>query len=82
MSLTAINRHIAVLEESGLVQRKKSGRVNFLAVRREAVRQLQDWTQQYAVYWGTDNETLENYVAAIEHADASADESSTKERKR
>ena len=81
MSLTAINRHIAVLEESGLVQRKKSGRVNFLAVRREAVRQLQDWTQQFAVYWGTDNETLENYVAAIKHADPSADESSTKERK-
>ena len=81
MSLTAINRHITVLEESGLVQRKKSGRVNFLAVRREAVRQLQDWTQQYAVYWGTDNETLENYVAAINHADPSADESSTKERK-
>ena len=85
MSLTAINRHIRVLEESGLVQRKKHGRVNFLAVRREALRRLHDWTQQYHAYWGTDAETLENYVAAIERADLDADtdtDTDTKERMR
>jgi DNA-binding transcriptional ArsR family regulator len=82
MSLTAINRHITVLEESGLIQRKKSGRVNFLAVRRDALRQLHNWTQQYTAYWGTDEESLENYVAAVDRAEPSADESNTKERKR
>lgn len=69
MSLTAIHRHITVLEESGLVQRKKSGRVNFLAVRRASLRSIQEWAGQYAVHWGSDDETLDNYIAAIERAD-------------
>lgn len=69
MSLPAINRHIGVLEEAGLVQRRKHGRVNFLALRREPLRRLQDWTNRYHAYWGTDEETLENYIAAIERAD-------------
>ncbi|WP_136709108.1 metalloregulator ArsR/SmtB family transcription factor [Agromyces sp. H66] len=69
MSLPAINRHITVLEESGLVQRRKHGRVNFLALRRDPLRHLHEWTSRYHAYWGTDEETLENYIAAIERAD-------------
>jgi DNA-binding transcriptional ArsR family regulator len=80
MSLTAINRHITVLEESGLVQRKKSGRVNFLAVRRSALRSVQEWAGQYHAHWGTDDETLDNYVAAIQRAgQAAAGRRNTKE---
>ena len=66
MSLTAIHRHITVLEESGVVRRKKSGRVNFLALNRAALLSVQNWAQQYHAYWGTDEESLENYVAAFE----------------
>lgn len=69
MSLPAINRHITVLEEAGLVRRRKHGRINFLALRREPLRRLQDWANRYHAYWGTDEETLENYIAAIERAD-------------
>lgn len=70
MSLTAIHRHITLLEESALVRRKKSGRVNFLALNRATLRRVQDWAQQYHAYWGTDDESLENYAAAIERDDA------------
>jgi DNA-binding transcriptional ArsR family regulator len=66
MSLPAIHRHIHVLEQAKLVQRKKSGRVNFLALDRSALLLMQDWIQQYQAYWGTNKETLENYVARIE----------------
>lgn len=66
LSLPAIHKHIRILERAKLVQRKKSGRVNFLALDRTALRELRDWIEQYHAYWGTNEETLENYVAAIE----------------
>jgi DNA-binding IclR family transcriptional regulator len=51
MSLPAINRHITVLEQSGLVQRKKSGRTNFLALDRAAMRQFQAWAMRFDAAW-------------------------------
>lgn len=65
-SLPAIHRHIKVLERAKLVQRKKSGRVNFLALNRSGLLLMQNWVLQYQAYWGTQEETLENYVASIE----------------
>ena len=38
ISLTAIHRHIRVLEDANLIRRKKSGRVNFLAINRATMR--------------------------------------------
>ncbi len=65
-SLPAIHRHVKVLEEAKLVQRKKSGRINFLALDRSGLLLMQNWILQYQPYWGTQKETLENYVASIE----------------
>ena len=67
-SLPAIHRHIKVLEKAKLVQRKKSGRVNFLALDRTGLLLVQDWIRQYHAYWGTNEETLENYIAGIERS--------------
>ena len=61
LSLPAIHKHIKILEEGGLVIRKKLGRTNFLALNRNSLRVLQDWLSQYHAYWGTNEETLENY---------------------
>ena len=65
-SLPAIHRHIKVLEKAKLVRRKKSGRINFLALDRTGLLLMQDWIHQYHAYWGTNEETLENYIASIE----------------
>jgi DNA-binding transcriptional ArsR family regulator len=71
MSLTAINRHVTVLEEAGLVIRRKAGRVNFLSISRSTMRRVQDWALQYDAMWGTDDESLENYVPAMGNPDSS-----------
>ena len=71
LSLPAIHKHIKVLERAKLVMRKKSGRINFLAIDRTALRELSDWIGQYHAYWGANEETLENYVAGIERANKS-----------
>lgn len=65
LSLPAIHKHIKVLERAKLVQRKKNGRTNFLAIDRTALSELSDWIEQYHSYWGTNEETLENYIAGI-----------------
>jgi DNA-binding transcriptional ArsR family regulator len=61
LSLPAIHKHIHILEEGGMIIRKKLGRTNFLALNRNSLRVLQDWLSQYHAYWGTNEETLENY---------------------
>lgn len=66
LSLPAIHKHIKVLEDACLVQRKKSGRCNFLALNRESLTVLREWIGQYHTYWGHDEESLENYVDRIE----------------
>ncbi len=62
LSLPAIHKHIKVLENAGMIIRKKIGRTNFLTLNRESLRGLQDWVTQYHTYWGSDEETLENYA--------------------
>ncbi len=69
LSLPAIHKHIKVLEAAGLIQRKKSGRTNFLALDKVALGDLQRWLMQFYSGWGNREETLENYVASIERAE-------------
>ena len=71
LSFPPIHKHIKILGRAKLVQRKKSGRTNFLAIDRTALRELHDWIEQYHGYWGTNEETLENYVAGIERVNRS-----------
>lgn len=66
ISLPAIHKHIAFLEEGGYVRRKKSGRTYFLALNRDGLLSAQKWVNQFQAFWGSDDETLENYVSSIE----------------
>jgi DNA-binding transcriptional ArsR family regulator len=65
MSLPAIHRHVIALEDAGLVQRRKSGRVNYLAISRGGLALALDWIGGFNPHWGTDDETLDNYIAAL-----------------
>ncbi len=65
MSLPSIHRHIRVLEEAQLIQRRKVGRTNFVAIKRASLAIAQQWMMQYHVEYGNDDETLENYIVAL-----------------
>ncbi len=65
VSLPAIHRHIRALEEAGLLQRRKVGRVNFVAQKRTGLRTAQEWLGQYRIEFGNDVETLDNYIANL-----------------
>ena len=61
ITLPSMNKHLAVLEKADLIQRKKVGRSNIIALKREALGFAQQWIRKYHTYWGNDRETLENY---------------------
>lgn len=66
LSLPAIHKHIRVLEDAGLLIRRKVGRTNFLALGRQPLRDLQEWVVEFHPYWGSDAETLENYIQHLD----------------
>ncbi len=61
LSLPAIHKHLAILEDAHLIRRRKTGRTTYLTLQRQALRSLQDWLAEFHTYWGTDAETLTNY---------------------
>jgi DNA-binding transcriptional ArsR family regulator len=65
LSLPAIHKHIRALEKASLIERKKVGRTNFVALNKKSLRAVQAWIMQFRADWGNDNETLENYIASM-----------------
>ncbi|WES63977.1 metalloregulator ArsR/SmtB family transcription factor [Microbacter sp. GSS18] len=67
LSLPAIHKHIAVLEDSEMVRRRKVGRTTILALQRAPLRRLQAWVGRFHPDWGTDDEGLDNYADHFLH---------------
>jgi DNA-binding transcriptional ArsR family regulator len=65
LSLPAMNKHVRVLEDAGLVRRRKLGRTTFLTLDRASIRSLQAWLGEFHAYWGTEKESLENYATFL-----------------
>jgi DNA-binding transcriptional ArsR family regulator len=71
LSLPAIHKHVKVLENAGLVSRRKTGRTTFLILNPRRLRLLQEWVGQFHTYWGSDQASFENYQGYL-GADGSA----------
>ena len=51
MSLAGASKHIGILEEAGLLSRRKEGRERICSLDPSGLSALRDWTQQYARFW-------------------------------
>jgi DNA-binding transcriptional ArsR family regulator len=65
LSLPAIHKHIKILENAGMILRKKTGLTTFLALNKDSLYSLQKWLMQYHTYWGSNDATLENYTQYV-----------------
>jgi DNA-binding transcriptional ArsR family regulator len=61
LSLPAIHKHLAILENARLIRRRKTGRTTYLTLDRQSLQSLQGWLAGFRTYWGTDAESLANY---------------------
>ena len=62
LRLPTVMRHIAVLEEAGLVVTRKDGRQRICALRPEALATGMDWMERQQDCWNARLGRLENYV--------------------
>lgn len=62
ISPPAISRHLRILESSGLIARRKSGRVHYCRLRAEALRRSGDWIQQLTAFWERQFNALDRYL--------------------
>ena len=59
ISLAAASKHIKVLEQAGLVERRIQGRTHLCALRADALRDAQAWLQHYKAFWEQRLDALE-----------------------
>ena len=59
MSLTAVRKHVAVLEAAGWVSRSKTGRVVTCSLNREPFAELERWLTSNRAFWSGALDRLE-----------------------
>ena len=64
MSLTAVCKHVRVLERAGLIQRKREGRENTLELSAEPLGEVARWALQYEQFWNRRLDRLEKFFAS------------------
>lgn len=69
MSLNAVSKHIRVLEEAGLVSRRKEWRKHLIEANTAPLRAVADWMAGLRLAWDVRLESLERSIAR-ENSDA------------
>lgn len=67
MSLMAVQKHVRVLEDAGLVETRKEGRSRVVRLRTEGLRPLNEWIERATTRWNAAFDRLEK---ALEEDDA------------
>lgn len=62
MSLNGVSKHLKVLEQAGLVQRRIAGREHWLRVDWSALQLGYEWLHFYQQFWGKRLDALVDYV--------------------
>lgn len=63
LSLMAIQKHVKVLEEAGLVETEKLGRSRYVRLRPQGLTPVVQWTQLSYQRWNTSFDRLEQALA-------------------
>ena len=62
ISQPAISKHLRVLEQAGLVERRRSGRNQLVRVKPEKAQQAVDWLTHYTQFWADQFNAVELYL--------------------
>lgn len=67
ISQPAVSKHLRVLEEAGLISRRKSGRQRFCRVQPAGLRSAADWMATWSAYWDLRLDGLQQVLAKYHH---------------
>ena len=62
MSLPALSRHLRVLEQARLIDRRRDGRVHAIRARPAGLKAVQEWIAQCAAGWEFSFNTLDELL--------------------
>lgn len=65
MSLPAISKHLRVLEQAGLLQRRVDGRQHFLRVNPDSLQAVRQWIERQRVFWEGGFDRLAEHLEKI-----------------
>lgn len=63
MSLNAVSKHLKVLEDAGLVERRIEWREHHIRLNPEPLREVAEWLERYRVFWEGRLDALEQFLA-------------------
>jgi DNA-binding transcriptional ArsR family regulator len=66
MSLPAVSKHLRVLENAGLVHRRRNGRVHSLKLEAAPMQQAQQWIEEYRKFWEGSLDRLDEYLKQLQ----------------
>lgn len=66
MSLPAVSKHLRVLENAGLVRRRRDGRVHRLKLEAKPMQQAQAWIEEYRKFWEASFDRLDEYLKQLQ----------------
>jgi DNA-binding transcriptional ArsR family regulator len=66
MSLPAVSKHLRVLENAGLIRRKRRGRVHELKLDAAPMRKAQQWIEEYRQFWERSFDRLDEYLNQLQ----------------
>jgi DNA-binding transcriptional ArsR family regulator len=65
LRLPTILRHLAVLEDAGLIVSQKDGRVRSCAFQPKALHPMRDWLEEQRALWEARLDRLDDYVMTL-----------------
>lgn len=63
---TAVNKHLFVLSEAGLVSSRRIGRETRFSLQPEPLQELKEWLSFFELYWDNKLSALKNFVESDE----------------
>ncbi|MCR9138775.1 MAG: metalloregulator ArsR/SmtB family transcription factor [Alphaproteobacteria bacterium] len=73
ISKPAISRHLKVLEEAGVIERRIDRQYRSFRVRPQSMRSLNDWVERYRRFWNTSFDRLEKVLQKEDNKDDNDD---------
>jgi DNA-binding transcriptional ArsR family regulator len=64
ISPPAVSRHLRVLEEAGLLSRRREGRVQRCELKPEPMRDAVEWIGRYGRFWEHELDSLDRHIAS------------------
>jgi DNA-binding transcriptional ArsR family regulator len=68
MSLSAVSKHLKLLEKARLVRREVRGREHYCSLEAGPLSEATDWTASYRAFWDKRLDALEQLLEAKRHA--------------